>query len=371
MGVLSISTKAQAWYMDFAIAMLLFLFTLAFYFNYTNNIQNEEQSALSTSLKDAKSISSSLALGGYPQNWDNTSVIRIGIADDTRVNSTKLQNFKKMSYKSSKKLFGTIFEYFVFFLNDKGEVININGICGIGSSLVNATYNIKSAYYYQDEDDSFLKGFMESTFKADIYLQDIAGLTNNISKYSFIVMEHPLLSGSEFSNNKANLENFSSRGGIFMISGELATPATNNMAGANFKKKSGQSSSQRTAIVNNSDQYLSFTVGQSMVFDQYYYAENASGSSNFKIIATFNQTSDNAIARWNYGNGTLFFFSDFDVSYFSDDFVGIVEEAAKSLVGGTCNPINISGISIKNLAKAERYMAYNSKLVKMVVYSWQ
>lgn len=368
--------------MDFAIALLLFTFTVVVYFSYTNNFQKQEKGGLDVLLTDAKSISSSLVLSGYPNNWDNTTVVRIGIADEQKINITKLKSFKQLNYSLTKKKFGTVYDYFVFFVNNNGDVLNINGICGAGQPLINVTYNIRSAYYYQDEDDSFLKDFMSQTFKADIYFKSnsndiygLYGLINNLSKYSFVMMEQPLLSGGDFSTYKPKIENYSSNGGLLMISGELATPSTNNMVGAVFHKKSGQSSSQRTAIVNTTDQYLSLSVGQSMVFNQYYYVENDTSSSiptvDFKLIATFNQTDDKAIARWKYGNGTVYFFSDFDVSFFNGDFVGIVEDLAKSFVEGTCNSVNITGINIKNLVKTERYVNYNSKIVKMVVYVWQ
>ena len=38
------NSKAQAWYMDFAVAMLLFTFTLTVYFGYTNNVQKQGKS---------------------------------------------------------------------------------------------------------------------------------------------------------------------------------------------------------------------------------------------------------------------------------------------------------------------------------------
>ena len=363
--------------MDFAIALLLFTFTVVVYFSYTNNFQKQEKGDLDFMLGDAKSISSSLALRGYPNDWDNTTVLRIGLAEEQKINSTKVKLFKQYDYKNSKRRFGTQYDYLVFFVNSKGEVLNINGVCAIGSPLVNTSYNIKSAYYYQDLSDSFLKNFMKQAFNADIYFDDnnndiygLDGFISNLSKYSFIVMEHPLMSGGDFSTNKPRIENYSSNGGLMMISGELAAPSTNNMVGADFKKKSGQSTSQRTAIVNSTDNYLKFTIGQSVVFAQYYNVQNTS-AGNFNAIASFNQSDDNAIARWNYGNGTVYFFSDFDVSSFSGDFVGLVEDAASSLVEGTCNPINITGISLKKLVKTERYLNYNSKVIKMVVYLWQ
>lgn len=363
--------------MDFAIALLLFTFTLVVYFSYTNNVQKQETGDLDAMLTDAKAISSSLVLSGYPANWDNTTVIRIGISDEQNINTTKIKLFKKYDYKNSKNKFGTQYDYLIFFLSSKGEVLNINGACSIGDPLVNTTFNIKSAYYYQDPADSFLKDFMSQTFRADIYFGDnngdiygLYGFISNLSKYSFVMMEHPLMSGDDFSANKPKIENYSSNGGLLMISGELAAPSINNMAGVNFKKKSGQSTSQKTAIINSTDPYLQFTVGQSMVFSQYYYVQNTS-ASNFNLIAAFNQSGDNAIARWQFGNGTLYFFSDFDVSDFNENFVGAIQDAATSLINGTCSPINVTGIPQKKLVKTERYLSYNSKVVKMVVYVWQ
>jgi len=368
--VLSISTKAQAWYLDFAISMLLFTVAVVIYFSYANNVQKQEKGDLDSLISDAKFISSSLAISGYPSDWDSTSVIRIGISDGQKVNETKYKNFKNLNYSRTKAKFATYADYFVYFVNSNGDVLNINGVCGVGQSAINTTYNIRSAYYYQDEDDSFLKNFMVGTFNADVFNDDISALGNNLSKYSFVVMEHPLLSGGEFSNYKATLENFTSRGGLLMLSGELASPATNALAGADFKKKSGQSSSQRTAIVNNTDQYLAFTPGQSMIFNQYYYVQNTA-AENFLTIATFNNTDDRGVAKWNYGNGTVYFLSDFEVTGYPGNFLSLVQSAATGLVQGTCNPINISAISTKKLARIERYLSHNSKLVKMVVYVWE
>ena len=368
-------SKAQTLYIDFTIGLLLFTFTLIAYINYTNNFQNDEGSGLDIMLTDAKAISSSLTLSGYPSNWDNATVIRIGIADEQRVNSTKLNYFKHLNYTNTKTKFGTIYDYFIFFINDNGEILNMHGVCGIGHPLINLTYNLNSAYYYKLDSDSFLKDFMIQTFKADVYKDDIASLSSNINKYQFLVIEHPLLTGSEIGAYKGMLESFSSKGGSLMISGELAAPSTNNMVGVVFNKKNGQSSSQRTAIVNNTDKYLSLTVGQSMLFNQYFYVENDTSSSvpalELKAIAAFNQTDDKAIAKWIYGNGTVYFFSDFDVSFFSGGSIKIVENLAKSFIEGTCNPINLTNIKIDKLVKTERYLSYNSKIVKMIAYVWK
>ena len=50
------NSKAQAWFMDFAIALLLFTFTIVVYFGYTNNVQKQEKGEIDLMLKDAKSM---------------------------------------------------------------------------------------------------------------------------------------------------------------------------------------------------------------------------------------------------------------------------------------------------------------------------
>ena len=259
----------------------------------------------------------------------------------------------------------------MFFTNNKGEILNINGICGAGLPLVNVTYNMKSAYYYSSQSDKFLKDFMNGTFAADIYFGSaINQLMSNLSKYGFIVFEHPDISPSYFDDFKTAVENYSSRGGLSMISGQLVPANNRDLFGVDFRKKSGESESDRNSTVNNADQYLSLNVGENIVFRQAYYVENTSNAVGFKQIATFNQDGRNALSKWKFGNGTAYFFSDFDVSYFSGNFVGIVEDVAKAFIGGTCSPFNVTQ-GQKKLVKIERYLNYNSQVVKMVVYLWQ
>jgi len=365
--------------MDFAIALLIFVVTLAVYFNYANNFQKQEKGDIDYMINEATAISSSLALGGYPNDWDNTSVIRIGISNEQKLNSSKLKNFKKLDYAITKRKFATTYDYFVFFVNNKGEVLNINGICGVGYPLINVSYNIKSAYYYSAEDDSFLKDFINESFNADIYFgdnpsdeDDIDSLKSNITKYNFLIMEHPLLPTSAYNDIKDEINNFTSTGGLLMISGELTTAQGKDLVGVDFYKKAGQSTSDRNSTVNSTDPYLSVNIGQSIVFAQAYYVENKSESLEFKQIASFNLDQKNAISKWKYGNGSVYFFSDFDITAFDGNFVEAVEDTIKGFIAGTCSPVNISiAITPKKLVKTERYLNYNSDIIKMIVYLWQ
>lgn len=378
------NSKAQAWYMDFAIALLLFTFTIVVYFSYTSNIKNQDKGELDLMTKDAKAISNSLALEGYPDDWDNATVVRIGITDDQQLNATKLKALKRFNYTLSRRKFATSYDYFVYFVNENGEVLNVKSVCGAGYPLMNTTYSIKSAYYYSDEDDDFLLEFMRDTFKADIYfedgeenLDDMEALISNLSKYSLLVIEHPAFSTGPFeSKYKDPLNNYSSRGGFTMLSGQLVSGQKKELFGVEFSKEKGSSISDRNSTVNITDSYLALTVGENIVFRQAYDVQNDTSSSipalELTTIASFNKDNTNAIAKWQYGNGTVYFFSDFDVSAFNGNFVDVVEEAVSSFIEGTCSPVNTTtAISPKNLAKTERYLTYNSKVVKMIVYVWQ
>jgi len=144
--------------------------------------------------------------------------------------------------------------------------------------------------------------------------------------------------------------------------------------GVSFSKDKGSSISDRKSTVNTTDPYLALTVGENIVFRQAYDVQNDTSSAipvlELTTIASFNKDNTNAIAKWKYANGTVYFFSDFDVSFFSGDFIKVVEDLAKSFVEGTCNPFNVTQ-GQKKLVKTERYLSHNSKVVKMIVYVWQ
>ena len=265
--------------MDFTIGLLLFAFTLVVYFSYINNFQQEEKSNVNDLVKDATAISSSLSLSGYPTDWNNITVIRIGISDDSNVNATKLKSFRQLDYKLTRKKFATFYDYFIFFVNNNGDVLNIGGVCGVGHNLITTTYNIKSAYYYQDPPNSFLKDYMNQSFKADIYFgNQLSQLISNLSKYYLLVMEQPLMSTSDYNNYKSQLQNYSSAGGFLLVSGGVTATQGNDLDGVAFFKKAGQSITDRNSTINSTDPYLTLNKEDQIVFAQAYYADNSSST---------------------------------------------------------------------------------------------
>ncbi|PIN72456.1 hypothetical protein COV21_02145, partial [Candidatus Woesearchaeota archaeon CG10_big_fil_rev_8_21_14_0_10_45_5] len=100
--------KAQVWSLDFIVAVVFFAIALTMYFKYAGSIFNEDELDLEGLRIEAASISSGLLTPGYPQNWNESTVSRIGISDDgNNINPEKLQNFLALSsdYERTKKLF--------------------------------------------------------------------------------------------------------------------------------------------------------------------------------------------------------------------------------------------------------------------------
>ncbi len=138
--MLFILTKAQVFSLDLIIGVIIFGSAILIYYKSTTNLSDQDEALLDDLLIDAKIISSSLMSDGYPVNWSKDDVKRIGITHKNRINETKLEQFSKIPYKDSRKLFGTVYDYYVFFRDRNNNIIPFNeSLEGIGNPDVNST----------------------------------------------------------------------------------------------------------------------------------------------------------------------------------------------------------------------------------------
>jgi hypothetical protein len=128
------SIKAQAWYVDYMVAMVIFSLAILIYFEYGANSSENSLSYLET---DSKYISSSLVSEGIPNNW-TSNPLKIGVADDYKLNETKWQAFHNLGYNTSKNIFATRFDFYVM-VKDAGNVIRIDDLDGIGNPNYNSS----------------------------------------------------------------------------------------------------------------------------------------------------------------------------------------------------------------------------------------
>ena len=379
--------KAQMWFMDFVIAILIFSLVLISYYTYTTNISKKDTVVMDDLVSDSKTVASSLISPGFPDNWNANTVARIGFTDNNnRIDNAKFSEFNEINYNKSKKLLGTIYNYFLYFVNESGDTQNVEGYCGTGMGEVNITYDIKSAYYYKGPgEEEYLKSFMQNEFKADVYCErssDCPGailtdLNSKISSYSFVVMESPELSTGDFNSFKAAAEPYVASGGFLMLGGQLLAAQGKTMLDVTFYKIAGLSQSDKLSTVVRQDEFFNFNVADNIVFTQAYYI--ASAGASIIDIARFNESDielidilDNkiALARWEYGDGNAFFLSDFDADYFQGNFIETLKASAKKWIGAGCLPINIDNIKRGNLVRVDRLVIYKSNQIKMVLYLW-
>jgi|FLOH01.1.fsa_nt_gi hypothetical protein len=135
------SNKGQAWITDFIISFFIFAIGLIlvsrFLFNAgVDNNFNEVRS-------ESELLSEYLFSEGVPSDWDNNSVVRIGLLTDDRLNITKLEMLYNMSYNESKYYLSTPFDYLIYF-QQNGTILNISG-CGFGPVILNCNQTIVSA----------------------------------------------------------------------------------------------------------------------------------------------------------------------------------------------------------------------------------
>jgi hypothetical protein len=382
--------KSQAFHMDFVLGSLILIVVVIIFFSFVSRIANPDKNVREDLIDTSKVIMDSMTSDGIPDHWNSVTVRRLGFVDEgNTINNTKYSKFNEIDYNTSKKLLGTRYDYFMFFLNDSNDVQNVEGFCATGSGFVNVSLDITAAYYYQGPGgEEFLKQFMIDEFQATVYYakSNGAGLTEDqdaffgdISTYDFVVVEHPAWSNSDFNDFVGAADPWLSAGGTLFVGGELGTSQNSDGFDVTFKKISGTSISDRMSTVVQEDPFIAFNLKENIVFRQAFYVVDDGIGASLKDIARFNESDiefvdilDNkiALARWPWGEGKIFFFSDFDATYFSGDFQDIVKNSARKWINAICLPLNLSEIQRNSLVKTERFMVYKGDMIKMVLLVW-
>ena len=122
------------------IAIVVFGVAIAVYYKTITNLSDQDEVLLDDILTDAKSISDSLLTEGYPKNWTQSNVTHVGITTNNKINQTKLKFFSDMDYDQTRRTFGTIYNYYIFFEHGNQSKIRINETKeGIGKPGINST----------------------------------------------------------------------------------------------------------------------------------------------------------------------------------------------------------------------------------------
>ncbi len=111
-----INKKGQYIVLGMMVLLLVFMLAFALYMNYV--LDEKDEGVFKFVQKDTLRLSDALLSTGFPTDWDNQSVARIGIVDKNIINFTKLETFIEIvnnSYDESKLLLGLERNYFLEF----------------------------------------------------------------------------------------------------------------------------------------------------------------------------------------------------------------------------------------------------------------
>ena len=134
--------KAQAWGLDLVIASVIFLAALLSIYFYTLNYSAGENKGFRILDEGAGIIGDNLLSEGSPEDWNGSSVTRIGLMTKGHLNLSKAEMFYQMAlsdYPKTRELFRVTHNYYVNFsepIDIDGESVQIIGVLPSGSSNV-------------------------------------------------------------------------------------------------------------------------------------------------------------------------------------------------------------------------------------------
>lgn len=131
------SKTAQGWGMDLIIAVSIFTIGLVAFYIYSLNSPGEAKENLESLSYDGRILANTILSEGSPTGWDKTSVAKIGILTNNKINETKLQYFYELTntsagYNNTKQKFDINYDYY-FYLNESMDISGAPGLVdGIG-----------------------------------------------------------------------------------------------------------------------------------------------------------------------------------------------------------------------------------------------
>ena len=140
--------RGQAWSIDLIVGLMIFSITILIFFIYSVNYSGEAKENFQGLSQEGDIIFNNILSEGYPLDWDETNVVKIGILDHNKINETKLErfyNYANDNYAETKIKFNTRYDYYFTFNNMTINSVSVNGTGKPGTNInnINATNLLK------------------------------------------------------------------------------------------------------------------------------------------------------------------------------------------------------------------------------------
>lgn len=99
--------------LSLSIILFIFILVLLFFFESLLIAPIASDGKLRLLEREATRLSDSILLPGYPENWDEDSVQKVGLTSNDVLNLTKINNLSGMSYDVAKFRLGVQFDFFI------------------------------------------------------------------------------------------------------------------------------------------------------------------------------------------------------------------------------------------------------------------
>ncbi|MFH1072892.1 MAG: hypothetical protein V1743_05680 [Nanoarchaeota archaeon] len=378
--------RGQTFSIDYIIGMLLFI--AAFVISIKLIINQFPSNSFERLNKESYLISEMLISTGYPESWDNNTIIQPGLTTRNKLNMTKLRNLYRMDFGDSRRYFRTSSNYFITIEDKDYGIMYFNQSCGYGESEIrnngSVQYHTVAYYYPQEGGDHFMLLPLWNSFQADVYYRDRAAgeivngvringsldsLITNISSYQTIILEDPHF--DTYSGNYSlaalatEIEDWVSRGNVLILTEQVGIDPLLHVNFPAIPLGSGNS----TFIVSTDDD-IPFEIGDDVLFTDKFTVSQTGDTMGFLKLSNYTN-GETGIAKWSYGDGKVIYFPDISGSFnLQPDITEQVNETVRRTALGSCEGLDLSKISYKNMVSIDRYVIFNDKLAALRIYLW-
>jgi len=305
--------KGQIISSDFIISIAIFLIMISIIIPLFRDMTiNRQNSEFREELQTRLSLVSDMLVktDGIPENWNRSSVTRIGLANDNhRINKTKIRNLVLMDPSTVKDYLalGGI-EFNISFR--KGDYHSLTGVAESPAayfyvnerkmiSLINNSGLYWDLYY----------GGAQPPDQADwqnAYIGEKSSVFNlmlqNSSAYRTIIIESPELAQEQVNIN--SLKDFVSKGGILIFEGNA------DLISSGFSMHSGGSTNP-SGLIKNTERFDTLYDTQVNMTGSLLYFYHADGDSVLKTDIEDKDAPSRALAGyWSHGIGEVYYIAD-------------------------------------------------------------
>lgn len=353
--------RGQAWYIDYILATFIFVIGLIVYIEFESNISQEEEGTLNELVFDSETLTNNLMSEGVPRNWSVSDVNIPGLLSNKSLDRIKYNSFTQLNYDLTRYIFGTTFHFSLHFQDRDSNTIYIAKNCKAGNSAINSTLvSLDPVAYYYDTGRENHTGYYSGILNLHVYNEsNKSAFLSGLEDYDTVIVEDPLLDDEDLEN----LTEFVQNGGRLFISGEILDKSSYAFLGNTHN--STPASTNATVIFE--EEYLDLYIGDLISFDATPQIEAGTGSM---AIANYSINSS-AIVRTDFGSGTAYYLPSFSGIRGASLVEEILLQTLEMLVTGRCTDIDLESLDHNKLIKTERFMAFDSRIIKMVVYLWQ